>query len=159
MRTRQTNIRIALLLGLLLAISSGCSGLQQNLDPPTVSVTAFRPVTGESGGLNFEIDLRIVNPNRQDLEIEGVAYTIALEGRRLITGVGKDLPKIPGYGEATVTLTASASMFEALQLMGELMTRPKETVTYDLETKIDVGAFQRPIRVEKSGEISLQPAG
>jgi hypothetical protein len=50
-------------------------------------------------------------------------------------------------------------MFEVLQLMGELVTRPKETVTYDLETKIDVGAFQRPIRVEKSGEINLQPPG
>ena len=151
-----TRLSIALLL--ITSILTGCSSLTQDMDPPEVSITGFRPVSGTEGALNFEIDLRILNPNRQKLEIQGIAYTISLEGRKLITGVGKDLPAVEGYGEETVTLTASAGMFEAMRLLGDMVTNPKDKVAYQLDTKIDVGTFAPAIRVEKFGEISLQPS-
>lgn len=146
--------RLAIVLALVL---TGCTSLQQDLEPPTVTVAGFRPVAGNGGALNFEIDLHIVNPNRQDLNIDGLVYTISLEGKKLVTGVGKDLPTIEGYSEADITVTATAGMLEVFQVLGGLMASPKDTVSYDLETKLDVGTFTPPIEVQKSGVITLQP--
>ena len=49
-------------------------------------------------------------------------------------------------------------MFEALQLLGDLMSKPKDSIRYDLETKLDAGAFIPAIRVRDSGEIPLGAA-
>jgi len=153
--------RVTILLASLLAAPlvglQGCASINADYEEPAVTVTSFRAVPTESAALNFEIGLRVVNPNRDPLELQGVAYTITLEGRKLITGVGKDLPVIDGYSEGAFTLNASASLFQAIQLLGDLMNDPKERIRYELDTKLDVGTFRPAIRVRNSGEISLQP--
>jgi len=147
----------ASLLLIPLALLSACASVQRDFDPPSVTVSSFRAVPGDSGGLGFEVDLRVVNPNRQTIKLQGVAYTISLEGREVVAGVGKDLPEIAGYSEGTLTLTAAISMFESLKLLGGLMDQPnKTTLTYTVETKLDLGALQRPVRVTDSGLINLQ---
>ncbi|MEJ2140052.1 MAG: LEA type 2 family protein [Gammaproteobacteria bacterium] len=145
----------------MLALACGlnaCATLQGDYDPPTVSVASFRAVPGGGAAPSFEIGLRVVNPNSEALELQGVAYTISLDGREVMTGVGKDLPVVAGYSEETFTVTASASMLQTFQLLRDLMTEPKSSVSYELETKLDVGTFRPAIRVKDSGEISLQPA-
>ena len=123
----------------------GCATMRSDFEEPAVTVTSFRAVPSEGAALSFEIGLRVVNPNRDPLELQGVAYTITLEGHKLITGVGKDLPVIDGYSEGTI------------QLLGDLMNDPKDRISYDLDTKLDIGTFYPAIRVRNSGEISLQP--
>jgi LEA14-like dessication related protein len=152
----QLVLAITLLAGSIGGIQ-GCASLQPDYDEPVVTVTSFRAVPAEGAALNFEIGLRVVSPNSEALELQGIAYTISLEGHKLITGVGKDLPVLEGYSEETFTLQASASMFQTIQLVSDLMREPKESLQYDLETKLDVGTFYPAIRVRKSGEISLQP--
>jgi LEA14-like dessication related protein len=153
--------KLVLIIGLVMISTGGiqsCASLQADYDEPVVTVTSFRAVPAEGAALSFEIGLRVVNPNNEALELQGIAYTISLEGHKLITGVGKDLPVVEGYSEETFTLQASASMFQAIQLFSDLMREPKESLQYELETKLDVGTFYPAIRVRKSGEISLQPA-
>jgi LEA14-like dessication related protein len=149
-------LNFALLVGAL-AILPACTSLQPDYDEPEVSITSFRAVPSSEAALAFEIGLRIVNPNSEPLKLQGVAYTVSLEGHKLITGVGKDLPVVGGYSEETFTLQASASMFQAIRLFGDLMSGPKASLKYIVETKLDVGTFRPAIRVKDSGEISLQP--
>jgi hypothetical protein len=37
------------------------------------------------------------------------------------------------------------------------MSTPKEKLSYEVSTKLDVGAFRPAIRVKDAGEISLAP--
>jgi LEA14-like dessication related protein len=140
-----------------IVILSGCTSLNSDFETPTVTINSFRSVPADSGAPTFEIGLRVVNPNRDALELQGIAYTISLEGRELITGVGKDLPVIPGYSEGNFTVTASASLYQGLRLLTDLMSTPKEKLSYEVSTKLDVGAFRPAIRVKDAGEISLAP--
>lgn len=140
----------------LFILLSACTTMRSDFDPPEVTVTAFRPVTVDGSALSFEIDLRVVNPNADPLPIKGIAYSATLGGHRLLTGVAKDLPTIDGYSEGSYTLPASASMFEALQLFADLAQNPSDAIAYEIETKLDLGTFIPPIRVDQSGEISLQ---
>jgi LEA14-like dessication related protein len=136
---------------------SGCAGLQtSDYQDPAVSINAFRMVPSQGIAPRFEIELRIVNPNRSALELEGIAYTIDIEGHRILTGAANDLPVIDPYSEGNVTLQAGTDLFGGLGLIGDLMKQDHNKVTYDLHVKLDVGSYRPLIHVERTGEISLK---
>ncbi len=75
---------------------AGCAGLRPGYETPTVTVKSFRAIPSEGMLPEFEIDLHVVNPNREPLKLVGVSYTVTLEGHELIRGVGNELPVIGG---------------------------------------------------------------
>ena len=134
-----------------------CTGMRSDFETPTVTVNSFRTIPSDTTMPKFEIGLHVTNPNREDLKLDGVAYTVSVEGRDLINGVGNDLPVIEGYGEGDFVVTAAVSLFDGAMLLKDLMNSPKEKLKYKLEAKLDIGAFAPPIRVRDEGEFSLQP--
>jgi len=139
------------------ALLSGCAGMGSGYEVPTVSVQSFRPIaSGNGSGLPaFEIGLHIINPNLEPLELAGVSYTISLDGKDLIKGVGNDLPVIDGYGEGTFTLTAGFNVLAGIQLFRSLMDKDGDSFEYSFKAKLDPGAYKRKIRISDSGSISL----
>lgn len=134
-----------------------CSGFGSGYEKPTVSVSSFRTLPSNGVMPNFEIDLRVINPNREALELLGVSYTVSLDGHPLIKGVGNNLPVIDAYGEGTFTLTASANLLAGARLISELMNKTNDSFKYSFDAKLDVGRFSRAIRVRETGDISLRP--
>lgn len=147
-------MRVLLIAAALLL--QACTGLRPGFETPTVSVNSFRPLPGEGAVPRFEIGLHIINPNREALTLEGLAYTVSLEGRELVKGVESDLPVIEGYGEGDIRLVASPNLLGGIRLLTDLMASPRESFSYALEAKLDVGRFTPPIRVRDDGEITLR---
>lgn len=144
------------LLALILAIViTGCAGTGPGYETPTVNVTTFRAVPSSGAVPSFEIGLRVINPNRQALELQGMSYTVRLDGYEIIKGVANQLPVIEPYGEGTFAVTASVSLLAGIRLLTELMSSPKNNFGYELEAKLDPGGFGRRIRIRDSGEVSL----
>lgn len=136
---------------------SGCAGLGSGYETPTVSVQSFRPISNADGGglPTFEIVLHVVNPNLAALELAGISYTISLDNRDVIKGVGNNLPVIEGYGEGTITVTAGFNVLAGIQLFRSLLQKDNDSFDYAFEAKLDPGAFKRKIRLSDSGSISL----
>ena len=132
--------------------------MRPGFETPTVNVSSFRALPSESGMPKFEIGLHVINPNSEALTLKGVAYTVSVEGRELIKGVGNDLPVIDGYGEGEFTVTATASLFEGAMLLKDLVSGPVDALSYKFEAKLDVGTFVPAIRVTDEGEFNLQPS-
>jgi LEA14-like dessication related protein len=141
-----------------LVILSACAGMRPGYETPTVSVKAVRALPSDSMVPEFEIDLHVINPNSEALKLAGVSYTVSLEGRELVQGVGNDLPVIDGYGEGDFTLRASADLFAGVGLLRDLMTTRKESLSYSFEAKLDPGPLRPSIRVRDEGEVSLAGA-
>lgn len=142
----------------LLAALAGCSGLTPGYEQPTVTVNSFRAIPSDGAIPDFIIGLRVVNPNRQSLALEGASYSISLEGHEIIKGVANELPVIDAYGEGTFTLTASANLFAGMRLVSELLRTPKDSFAYEFEAKLDPGGFRRAIRIRDAGRVSLAGA-
>jgi LEA14-like dessication related protein len=142
---------------LVTVLLSACAGMSPGYETPTVTVQSFRPVasTNSTGLPSFEIGLHVTNPNLQPLELAGVAYTISLDGKDVIKGVGNDLPVIEGYGEGSFTVTAGFDVFAGIQLFRSLMNKDSNSFDYSFDAKLDPGALKRKIRVSDSGTISL----
>lgn len=143
---------------LVAVLMAGCAGLRPGWETPTVTVKSVRAIPSQGMLPEFEIDLHLVNPNREALKLAGVSYTVSLEGHELIKGVANELPVIEGYGEGDITLNASADLFAGVGLIRELMSSQKDTLSYSFEAKLDPGALRPSIRVKDSGEVSLSGA-
>jgi len=133
----------------------GCAAGGPGYETPTVVVSSFRALPSDGIVPNFEIGLRVINPNSQALQLRGVAYSVSLGGHELIKGVGHDLPVIAAYSQGDIVLEASANLVAGIRLVSELINRPVEKLPYEFEAKLDAGAFRRAIRVRDSGEITL----
>lgn len=143
----------AFILGIMML--NGCATLQTDYKTPEVSVTSFRALPSEGVSPRFEIGLHVINPNRSELSINGIVYSVKIEGHKILTGAANDLPVIEGYGEGDVTLQATADLFNSINLIADLMSQPRDTFTYDLDVDLDIGDFLPMIHVEKTGKIAL----
>jgi len=140
------------------ALLSACVGMRPGFETPTVTVKSIRALPSQGALPDFEIILHVLNPNTESLKLSGVSYTVSLDGHDVVKGVGNDLPVIEGYGEADLTLTASASLFAGMGLIRDLMSRPNDNISYEFEAKLDPGPLSPSIRIKDEGEISLNPA-
>ncbi len=141
----------------IFAFLAGCGTLRPGFETPSVSVSSFKTVPSDGMFPAFEIGLRVVNPNSYALNLDGVSYTISLEGNELIKGVANDLPVIPAYGDGEFQLTASANLLAGARLFSELMRSGNRSVAYAFEAKLNLSGLQPTIRVRDEGEISLTP--
>lgn len=132
-----------------------CATLSPDYEEPTVTLNSLRAIPSEGMVPAFEIGLRIINPNSQALNLEGIVYTISLEGYELVKGVGKDFPVIEGYSEGVVTLTASANLLAGIRFVGDMMQNNGESLEYEFKAKLDLGGLYPSIKVTETGQINL----
>jgi LEA14-like dessication related protein len=139
----------------MLMLLGGCATLSSDFKQPGVSVKSVVPRVVNSITPQFDIVLQITNPNRNELSVKGITYTIHLAGNRVIQGVGSDFPVIAPYGEAEVTLQATADLIGGLGLLGRLLGDPLTPLDYEFNAQIDIGTFYPMINVNKAGVLSL----
>lgn len=140
---------------LLVFLFSACATLDPDYEEPTVTLSSFRAIPSEGMAPAFEIGLRILNPNPQTLNLEGIVYTVSLQGHELVKGVGKDFPPIEGYSEGTVTLTASANLLAGIRFIGDMMGSPEENLEYEFKAKLDMGGLFPAIRISEKGNLNM----
>ena len=140
---------------LTLALLSSCATLSPNYEQPVVSLNYFRPATGESAGMGFEIGLKILNPNSTPLNLQGVVYTISLQGQDIIKGVGKGYAPIEGYGEGNIELSAAPNPMAGIRLISQMMSQKEQQLQWEFEAKLDVGGFYPRIKVSEVGQFDL----
>ena len=128
---------------ILFLVLSACATMSPDYEEPTVTLSSFKAIPSEGMMPAFEIGLRIINPNSQALNLDGIVYTISLEGYELVKGVGKDFPVIEGYSEGTVQLTAAANLLAGVRFVTDMMQNQdqRESFEYEFKAKLDLGGF------------------
>lgn len=151
----RVRIRALLILVFVLVATVGCATLDPDYETPTVTLTSLKALPSEEMVPAFEIGLRIINPNPGTLDIQGVVYTISLEGYELVKGVGKDFAPIEGYSEGDIKLTASANLLTGLRFISNMMREPGEQLDYEFEARLDPGGIYPSIRISETGQLNL----
>ena len=136
-------------------ILTSCTTLDPDYEEPTVTINSFRALPSEGMVPAFEIGLHILNPNSSSFQLDGIVYTVSIQGHDVVKGVGKDFPVIEGYSEETVKLKATANLFAGIRLVMDLMNSPNKDLEYEFEAKLDTGGFGRSIRVKEKGSFRL----
>ncbi|WP_020683062.1 LEA type 2 family protein [Marinobacterium rhizophilum] len=143
------------LLVLCVLMLAGCATVQPDFEKPEVSVTSFRALPSEGMAPRFLIGLHIINPNREAISLQGITYRVSLEGRKLLNGVANDLPKVPAYGEVDFSVTATADLLGGFRLLTDLLQTRRESVTYELSARLDLGNYLPYVNVVETGELNI----
>jgi LEA14-like dessication related protein len=156
LRTLEIRLKSPLLLLTWFLMLSGCASITPDLDPPKVTLESFRALPTQGSAPRFEIKLRVVNPNKQTLDIAGISYSVELLDKELISGVTNDIPIIEGYSEEVVTLEAGLQLFQLMRLLTSLGSNASDSLEYRFSAKIDFNGFVPTQRIEETGEITLK---
>lgn len=156
MNFRNTRIPfVSILLACAFLLLQACASMDPDYEQPTVTLKSFRALPSEGGMPTFEIGLHVLNPNSAAFQLQGVVYTVSIQGHDVVKGVGKDFPVLEGYSEQTVKLTASANMLAGIRLVMDLVNSPSQSLEYEFEAKLDTGGFGRSIRVKENGSFRM----
>ena len=135
-----------------------CSSMVPN-DPPKVNLVSVVPTAGDSMTPSFDINLRVVNPNKQALSLAGAVYTLSLNGHEIVTGATSDLPEVPGYGEANFTLPAQANLIATFRLLSSFVALKSPELDYQVDVKLDIGSLWPAVNLSEKGTFKLEDLG
>ena len=140
----------------MLGLLSACATLSPNYEKPQVSITSFS-LNPESKGIpSFNIGLRVINPNSAALPIEGMSYSVEIEGNRVLTGAEPNLPKIEGYGTADVVIQATPDLLGGMKLIQQLVSTKSDSLNYLFKAKLDVGTLMPFVNIEEKGSFDIK---
>ena len=144
-----------LLLLLLLVAGPGCATFGPGLEPPEVTLVSLSPVAGELLEQRFAVGLRVLNPNDTALEVEGLDFTLDLNGTRLSRGVSGELFTVPRLGDELVTVVVTTTVFD---LFRQALAATRATaVEYELHGRVFLGGSVGTLPFEQQG--TFRPAG
>lgn len=144
---------ILLVLSFLLA---GCAALAPRYEKPQINITSFTLAPASAGlAPRFNIGIQVINPNRAALPLKGMTYSVEVEGNRLLSGATPDLPRVPGYGMVDFMIEASPDLFGSARLLGDLLSRQRDSLGYTFKARLDVGGMMPFINIEESGRFGL----
>lgn len=140
----------------LTLIVFGCASVYRYADPPHVSLAGIRILDVTLFEQRYLLALRVQNPNSIELPIEGMSYTLAVNGSELAHGVNSQQTVIPAFGEQVLHVTVVANLLSTLKQLGQWEHWPPPKFDYQLSGKIQLANVAVSLPFEYSGEIELQ---
>ncbi len=140
---------------LVLAIV-GCTGLYRSADPPRVSLAGIRVLDLSLFEQRYQLALRVQNPNRFDLPIEGMSYTLEVNGSEFAHGVDNQKNTIPALGEQVLQVAVVTNLLSTLEQLRRWEKQLPQQLDYRLKGKMQVANIAFDLPFQYSGKISLQ---
>lgn len=128
-------IRRGIAAGMLMALSA-CAGMPGSMEPLSVTLADVQP--GQMGLLEQEymMKLRVQNPNGMDVPLQGVAFSVELNGKTFAKGVSRQDEVVPAFGDVLLEVKAISSLGDVLNQVSGLRAGAPERITYRVQGKL-----------------------
>jgi LEA14-like dessication related protein len=118
-----------------------CASLQGS-DPLQVTVAGIEPLQGQGMELRLMVKLRVQNPNDAQIDYNGVALTMAVQGKDFASGVSSEAGSVPRFGESVISVPVTISAFRMLrQAMGMMHGGGMSKISYEMKGKLSGSGF------------------
>ncbi len=137
----------------LVSLLGGCASLQ-SLEPPEVNLVSLRPVSATLMEQRFDVDLRVINPNNKDIDVEGLDFELDINGERLARGVSSESFTLPRLGETVTTVQLTTSTLDIIRRT--MSMAGGQALEYRLQGRVHLGGLAGTLKFDESGEVTLQ---
>jgi LEA14-like dessication related protein len=135
----------------------GCATTPK-MEPLEVTLSDIVPGQMSILEQEYQVKLRVQNPNNFDIPLEGAAYQIELNDKSFAKGVARQSVTVPKYGDATIDGTAISDLSGVLSQITQLTKGTPEKFRYRIKGKLG-RSDGSSIPFEKVGEIDLAGLG
>ena len=147
------NLHAMLLTTLLLALSA-CA-VYPNNDPLNINVVGIQPLQSQDMEVRFAVKIRVQNPNGTNINYNGVALDLDINGQPFASGVSDASGSVARYSETVLSVPVSVSAFSVLrQTWGLSQMQTLNNMPYVLRGKLAGGLFGTR-RFVDSGKLSF----
>jgi LEA14-like dessication related protein len=147
--------RAARIIAAMAAVAAaGCASMS-SLEAPDVTLVDIRAVDVTVFETTLETELRVSNPNPEPLSIEGAAFKLYLDGKKVGSGMSPDEVEVPRLGTAVLKATVHINNASAVLRLREIYE--DREVVYGLRGKLYVGRNGGTVRmkIEREGQLDL----
>ena len=138
---------------------SGCASLIQPTEPPHISVVHFKLIDIQLLEQEYELTLRVLNPNDTPLAIKGLSYTLEINNSKLAQGVSNQPVTIPAFSEKKLKLTMISGTFGIVRQLQSLEQSNQSALNYRISGKLSLDNQLIPLYFEKTGSLDLNTMG
>lgn len=142
---------------MLVIFLAGCAHLPSSVEPLQVSVADVSVLDIGLIEQRIGLKVRLQNPNRTDVSVDGMRYDLDLNGQPFAHGVARPQALVPAYGEVVIEVEAVSNLASILRQLAELQKTQK--LDYRLRGEIDSGKWQGALPFDREGTISLPDFG
>ena len=146
---------------LVLVLLSGCAGLPLGMQPPAVTIADFGIGNAGLFEQQFNLRLRIQNPNPDEFKVDGIAFDLEINGQHFAKGVGNQTVTVPRYGSGIMAVEAVSTLGGLIKQFGRLIEGSKTLFKYRIKGELSIAGGSR-VPFEEAGEFdftSLIPRG
>ena len=155
-KTRVLVTKIFLLL-YCAATLTACSLFGGYQETPRVSLVSIQPI--EMGLLEqrYGLQLRILNPNDKEIPVEGLSYSIEINGHEFAYGVSRQPVTIPPFSEALLDVEVVSNLLNVMQQFQEISGESSNSLKYRLRGKISLAKSLAKLPFNVEGELNWLP--
>ena len=160
-RRRFTFAGLILAAAVIVAAFTGFSGVPAGMQPPTVTIADFGLGNAGLFEQQFNLRLRIQNPNPDDFKVDGIAFDLEINGQPFAKGVGNQTATVPRYGSGLIAVEAVSTLGGLLKQFGRLPDGNKVLFKYRIKGQLSIAGGSR-VPFEETGEFdfsALVPKG
>jgi LEA14-like dessication related protein len=138
-------VAIALLL-------AGCAHFLQPVEKPRVNIAGISPKDIKLFEQVFTVDLRIMNPNDRPLSVNGLVFTLEVNGQPFASGVSNEAFTISPFGSRVVPAEAITTLGSLLRQILQAQKSDPASFTYRLSGHLHSESAPRRIPFDEQGE-------
>jgi LEA14-like dessication related protein len=131
--------------------------MERDYEAPKVDVVGITKSETDTAALQFTLQLRIVNPNAETINLKGLYYELSLDGIDVMNGTANNIAPIEGYSDTVVSVSSAANLINSARLAARLMNSTGNEIPYELRAKLGSSSRWMPATtVKDSGIIPLR---
>ncbi|MBV9620083.1 MAG: LEA type 2 family protein [Gammaproteobacteria bacterium] len=144
------------LVAALLMLIAGCA-LRPNLQPPQLSVLDVQLESLQLWQQRLRLRVHVENPNDRALAVQGLTYTLEVEGQPVANGAAGAPFTVPARGAQDFDLEVTANLAPTLiALLGRIAQADAAPVPYHLSGEVTLSAgWLRHVPFDARGSFSL----
>lgn len=125
------------------------------MEAPSVTIADFG-MGGASSVFEqqFNLKLRIQNPNGEDLRIDGVAFTLEVNDAPFASGVGNQAVTVARFGSGVMPVDAYSSLGGMLRQFGGFLQGDLRTMRYRIKGNLNLAGGVR-IPFDRRGDFDF----
>ncbi len=142
-----------LLLAILIFLSAGCASLIWMEEKPSVEIVSIVPKEMRLLEQTFTMELRIQNPSDTDLDINGMAFELEINGQPFAKGVSNQSVKVERLSTKVVQVEAYTGLTSILRQLSEARKGSYTSgFKYRLKGSVYAGSPSIRIPFDETGE-------
>jgi LEA14-like dessication related protein len=137
--------------------ATGCATLAAR-EPVEVNVVALTPLPSTAFEHRLRLDLRLRNPNDRSYEIDGLRFTLDVNGLRLASGISSETATLPRLGEVVIPVTTTTTLLDLVNQIVAFGASEQPRFEYALRGRIFLANSWTSFAFERRGsEADLRP--